>query len=152
MQGIVSIALCCNDPDNGNFLGRVVAMHIGDGLLDLSNNFWPPRGPKLRVSFDEKPYQDGFAARAGHGSIKISHRVFQIFGYRSWWGNWCCDVVLVTPEVAIELVNYIITLDVFQLDGGEVQFSELFERPCVQFCDAPGFEMGMLYEWGYQKP
>src|SRR5687768_12235990 len=98
---LVSIALCCNDPDTGMPNGRFCKVEIGRDILTLDNQYWPPREPKLQYEFTEDTSVRGFGAAPVVGRIKVSRRWFEVWGYKYGWGNWCWDLVLMTPEVTI---------------------------------------------------
>lgn len=150
MSRPVSISFCCNNPDNGMFTGRFCNVEIGDNLLSLDNKFYPPREPKLDYRFEVKDSGIGFAANRAEGRIKVSHRQFPILGYKYGWGNWVWDLVIVTPEVAINLANYLQHLGLWTAEGS------------VEWCDQWDTEepfdpkdpkwIASLEEWGYQRP
>lgn len=145
----VSIAFACNDPDTGNDTGKFSSVNIGDDLLELDNKFFPPKCPSLKIRFDVKQ-NGGFAAATGSGSVKISRRRFPIFGYKYGWGNWCWDLVIVTPETAIEIINYLKELDCFTCDSGETNFFNKFNSASsFEWTDA---EINLLKTDGYQRP
>ncbi len=144
----VSIAFCCNNPNTGRPTGKFCSVNFGDNLLELNNQFWPPREFALR--FDCQSYgSNGFAAARVTGTVKISRRKFPIVGYKYGWGNWCWDLVIVEPPVALEILNYLKTLNAFSPESGEVTFWAGWDadRPF----DLVTFEP-LLEKWGYAKP
>jgi hypothetical protein len=147
-MGVVSVSLCCNNPDNGMFNGRFSNVEIGDNLLSLDNKYYPPREPKLDYRFETEG-NNGFAADTAIGHIKVSHRNFPIIGYKYGWGNWCWSLVLVTPEVAIDLINYLQHLDHWTSEG-DTEF-------CDHYDTGKRFEksekwLKLLGKYGYQRP
>lgn len=146
---LVSIALCCNDPDNGMFNGCFREVEIGQDVLTLGNQYWPPREPALSYKFkpDEGFTGGGFGAQPVTGHIKVSRRKFEVWGYKYGWGNWCWDLVLMTPEVTIDFVNYLKRLNVFQVESGETRWFNYFQAEGLEFDKRPTGG-----KWGYQKP
>lgn len=144
----VSISLCCNNPDNGMFAGRVSRLEIGDNLLELENT--AGRDPSLRYDFKTEG-SNGFAAARAVGSVKISRCNFPIIGYKYGWGNWCWDLVLVSPEVAVDVINYCRHLNIFSAEG-DVQFVERFEALDFNKQDPKAWWFKRLRREGYQRP
>lgn len=152
---LVSIALCCNDPDNGMFAGEICKIEIGQDILTLDSKYWPPHGPKLRYEFTDDPSYPtsrGFGPGPVIGKIKVSRRRFDVWGYKYGWGNWCWDLVLMTPETTIDFVNYIKACGKFQPESGESRWFNYFEREDAVFEKDPNTWIRMLGKWGYQRP
>ena len=152
---LVSIVLCCNDPDNGMFNGRFCKVEIGQDVLTLDNQYWPPREPKLSYEFkNDGAYGSvsGFGAEPVVGRIKVSRQWFEVWGYKYGWGNWCWDLVLMTPEVTIDFVNYLKQLNVFQVESGETRWFNHFLADGAVFDKRPTGWIRMLGKWGYQRP
>lgn len=151
---LVSIALCCNDPDNGMFAGEIYRIEIGQDILTLDSQY-DNRGPRLSYDFkNDGAYGSvsGFGAEPVIGRIKVSRRWFEVWGYKYGWGNWCWDLVLMTPEVTIDLVNYIKEIDAFQVESGETRWFNYFQAKDAVFDKSPSGWIRMLGKWGYQKP
>jgi hypothetical protein len=145
------------------FTGKFCAAHIGDGLLELNNYFWPPKEPLLAYFF--KSFEgEGFSPRRAKGTIKIAPetdaplfdnagvgRIFPIVGYKYGWGNWCWDLVIVTPEVAVDVINYLKSLDCFRCEAGVEDFFDTFndEGAILEKTEAT---LAMLRENGWQRP
>jgi hypothetical protein len=146
---MVSIALCCNNPDNGTFRGKFDNVKIGEELLDLDNLYYPPKEPKLSYRFKTTQEVRGFGPDGVRGHIKVSRRRFPIVGFKYGWGNWCWDLVVVTPEVAIQFINYLKELKYFQPDSGEEFMLETFEHPDTRFDEQ---HIPLLQKYGYQRP
>lgn len=149
MKDVVSIALCCNDPDNGNFTGRFDAVDIGSEILKLDNKYYPPKAPRLRYEMKSQGTQSGWGASPVEGRIKVARRYFPVIGYKSWWGNWCWDCVLLEPEVALRFLNYLKELDYFQPEYGLTVFFDTFNDPKARFNEK---HLPELCESGYQAP
>lgn len=131
------------------FTGGFDSVHIGDDLLSLDNQYYPPRQPKLSYQFKTEIKARGFGADRVKGFIKVSRRRFPVIGYRYGWGNWCFDLVIMTAETAVTFMNYLKELDLFQVDSGETEFFETFNEPGLMFGDE---HLPALRERGYQAP
>lgn len=145
----VSISFACNNPDNGMPEGKFSDVHIGDQLLELANKYYPPKCPTLLIEF-EKEIDGGWGPSKGKGHVKIHQKGFPIVGYKPHWGNWCWDVVVVSPVIARHMIDYLKSLDWFQCEGGVEGFYDNFNR------DGP-FEWSadlikLLESDGYQRP
>lgn len=149
---LVSIALCCNDPDNGMFRERFSNVVIGQDVLTLDNQYYPPREPRLSYHFTEDTTCQGFGAGPVTGRIKVSRRYFEVWGYKYGWGNWVWDLVLMTPEVTIDFINYLKELDMFQVEAGETRWFNCFQAKDAVFDKSPTGWIRMLEKWGYQRP
>jgi len=147
MSKPVSIAFCCNHPDTGNFTGQFGAVHIGEELLELHAQ---STEPSLSFHFKAEDGQ-GFGPRHAQGHIKVSRRTFPIIGYKWGWGNWCWDLVIVTPRTAVNLINYLKSLS-FHCEAGTSTFFEIFNEPDVWFMASPELELKLLEKYGWQRP
>lgn len=90
---------------NGNFQGRCEGVEINDQLT--LHNFDVP-------------------CKLGKNAIVFGWRVFPIHGHREWVGNWCWDMVWMTPETAKKLIRYLAYLDA-DPESGETEAFEKFE-------------------------
>lgn len=86
MSRTISVMLCVNNPDNGNYCGRCAGIHIDD-FLDLD----PRVLPEPRCTLND-------------GYFRIHRRRFPIHSHQSWVGNWCWDAVEMTHEDVAALV------------------------------------------------
>jgi hypothetical protein len=75
-EGVVVVALCCNDSDNGLPTGHVSAVEC-DGC-ELTGPNWNGRGPVVRYNADR---------------VKIGRHWYPVYHHQMWWGNWCWDAV-----------------------------------------------------------
>ena len=146
----VSIMMLCNDGDNGMFTGICEAVDIGDSLLRLRSKYLNPKSPRLSYDFEQGP-SNGFEASTAIGKIRISRRAFSIHGYKYGFGNWCWDLVIMTPATALEFPDYLKLLDMFGADEGDTQFYEAFEDPNFVFTNNIHF-LARLMDDGYAKP
>lgn len=145
----VSISFCCNNPDNGMPTGRFSNVEIGDNLLSLDNQFYPAKEPRLSYLF-RTVGNNGFVADQATGSIKVSRRRFPVIGYKYGWGNWCWDLVLVTPKAAIELANYLQHLGLWSAEGDAEWCDQWDTSKPFDPQDAKWIQS--LEEYGYQRP
>lgn len=154
VTNIVSVALCCNDPDHGMFTGRLNAVRIGEDLLNLTNKFWPPKEPSLTIHVNRVVRKNqGCGADRVEGYVKVSRRRFSIIGYKYGWGNWCWDLVIMRPAVAIALTNYLKQLNCFQNEDGDVRWHRMFNEGTEVFSDETGsLDMREIALYGYQTP
>ncbi|GAB0119468.1 hypothetical protein [Acidisoma sp. 7E03] len=84
----VRIDIACNDPNNGQFVGRANMFALPDGLGEFeARNFL--HGPKLTELKD---------------AIRIRRQVFPVKGSREWIGNWCWNGYWMEPPIAAEFV------------------------------------------------
>lgn len=115
---LVSIHMACNDPENGDFVGRVCQMDIASGCLELTARAWNI------LSFRRCP------------KLREESRVFFLAGKRwsfvrrkSWIGNWCWDGYAVEPAVATAFLTWLHGRDLYQCEGGWVETAEAWDRP-----------------------
>ena len=140
----VSIAFAMNDPDTGNITDFCEDIEIGDNLLRLTDG-------RVRLSIHFRESVDGgFAASRCKGFVRISRRKFPIVGYKYGWGNWCWNLVIVSPETAVEIIDYLKELDCFRCEEGETNFFEKFNADGKFQWTA--VEKDLLREEGYQRP
>lgn len=147
----VSIAFACNNPNTGMFTGKFDAVRVGSELLELNNRYWPPK--ELAIAFEIKGerHGSGFGPYAVKGRVKISRRRFPIVGYKYGWGNWCWDLVVVTPEVAVDVINYLKELNAFTCEGGDIDFFDRFNNEGEKF-EKDEETLAALRESGWQRP
>lgn len=148
---LVSIAFCCNNPNTGMFEGKFSAVHIGAELLDLENQYCPPREPALAFEIKGERHGQGFGPHPVAGHVKISQRKFEIIGYKWGWGNWCWDMVIVRPDVAVDIINYLKDLNHFRCECGEESFFDRFNNEGEKF-EKDEATLTLLRESGWQRP
>lgn len=148
---LVSIAFCCNHPNTGRFTGKFSSVNIGDELLCLSNQYYPPKEPALAFEIKGERHGHGAGPRAVEGAVKISRRRFEIIGYKYGWGNWCWDLVIVRPEVAVDVINYLKELNCFTCEAGLVTLFDQFNDEGVKF-EKDKKTLATLRKHGWQRP
>lgn len=112
----VTLMLCIND-DNGNPTAKVCKVDVEicrDPLaLELESKYYPNAGCAC-YALDNR-------------TLKFSRRKFPIKSYQSWVGNIYWDAVTVDVETANALLNYARELNVFTVDGGWVDLSDMWD-------------------------
>lgn len=86
----IDVMLCVNNPNNGAFCGRCCAVQIAD-FIELDARVLP----EPRCHF-------------GDGYFGIHRRHFQYKSCTDWVGNWCWDLIRVTPDVAAYLIEVLL--------------------------------------------
>lgn len=115
---LVSIHMACNNPDNGDFVGRVCQIELPDGALELTAKAWnitSMRGcPKLREN----------------GNYMIfAGKVWPFVRRRSWVGNWCWDGYTMTESVATGFMVWLHSRGLFHCEGGWLELCEAWDQP-----------------------
>ena len=117
MTDLVSIHMACNDPDNGDFAGRVCQIALPDGALDLTARAWDLlsiRGcPRLR---DED------------GAFVLAGKRWPFVRRKSWIGNWCWDGYAMTPAKATEFLVWLHRRSLFHCEGGWIELADAWDR------------------------
>lgn len=149
---LVSVAFCCNNPDNGVGTGRFDHVNIGDDLINLVPAFHGWRGLSLSSFKREESQDGGFGAAKVQGYIKIARQTFPVHGYKYGWGNWCWDLYLMTPEDVIDLLNYLKSFRQFHTEDTTDEMEAIWDDHEAPFQKDPGRELKWLKEEGYQRP
>jgi hypothetical protein len=135
----IPVHLCCNDPDNGNFSGRVWSMEIGPNMEFESRRWWSfqrgPWGPCLRYLWGDRP------------RIVIAGRHFPITFHKEWYGNWCWDLVHMPGEAVLELLNWAKFRKWFTCSCGETRLFNWYANG-QQFTDQDLRLIGKNFERG----
>ena len=87
----LNLMLCCNNPDNGLFAGKVSDIHI-----ELPNG--------ESVQLNGSPIRVSFIAQT---EIRIGRTRAVMLNCREWVGNWCWDLVTVSGGSARIIANYL---------------------------------------------
>lgn len=119
MHSLVSIHMACNNPDNGDFAGRVCQIALPDEAIQLTARAWnimSYRGcPKLREQ--------------QHGNFVLSGKRWSYVRRRSWVGNWCWDGYAMIATQATEFMVWLHKRDLFQCEGGWSDLCEAWDKP-----------------------
>lgn len=86
-QKLIDVMICVNNPDNGNYAGRLAGLNIHD-FIDLE----PVVLPEPRCTI-------------GDGYFSVHRCRVGVYGYQQWVGNWCWNSIRVTREDAALLVS-----------------------------------------------
>lgn len=107
---LIQVMLCCNDPDNGLFDGRLSGLEIGPNMK-FSSTQWT--GPAIRW--------------VGTNGMRIAGKTFNFDGYRNWVGNWCWDCVTMRGDEVLKLLNWPRFRHFFDIDEGEERLFNWFK-------------------------
>jgi hypothetical protein len=107
----VIVSVCCNDPDNGLFAGRLWRVDYAD--MELSHDDWE-RG--CAFSYHEP------------NVIKVSRRLFIYKQRKEWFGNWCWDALWMSRDEARRLVRYLCDSGVWSCEAGPSRLFEWFHN------------------------
>lgn len=115
---LVSIHMACNDPDNGDFVGRVCQIALGNDALELTAKAW------------------GILSYRGCPKLRDEASVFFLAGKRwpfvqrkSWLGNWCWDGYALKPDIATAFMVWLHRRGLFKCEGGWVELCEAWDAP-----------------------
>ena len=61
--------------------------------------------------------------------VRISRRTYPAYRCVSWFGNWCWDGVLVTPETCANLLNNLKAMDRWTAESGWETLMEKWQGP-----------------------
>lgn len=111
----ITLNFACNDPDNGNFIGRFDRMDLNAG--DLFIQF--EGGAQSLIEFN-------FPIRGGYGTVKIGDREWTSLAYREWYGNWCWNSASFTWVEALEIINYLGSLGWWRMTEGPCSLFDAF--------------------------
>ena len=113
----ITLNFACNDPDNGNFIGRFDRMDVDAGTLHMELE----GGSESIISFD-------FPIRGGYGTVKIGDREWTGLYYREWYGNWCWNAAGFTWVEALEIINHLGATGEWRITDGPSALFEAFNE------------------------
>jgi len=97
---VITVSFCCNDPDNGNFDGRVAGIEI-HGIEGCDVTLEPRTYPAPGFTWlDYAPKPHDSRETAG---FKVARFRFRCAPYKSWYGNWCWDAVKMSGVEVLRL-------------------------------------------------
>lgn len=112
------ISMCCNDPDNGDFAGRVCQISLPDSMLNLTAKAWGItsfRGcPEL--SDDDR-------------SFKLAGKRWPFTRRRSWIGNWCWDGYVMSVADVTRFLGWLHGRNLFHCESGWVELCDAWDAP-----------------------
>lgn len=110
---LIPIDFACNDPDNGNFLGKAPMISLGEReLIELEANDFE-RPPRFRE-------EDGHIVLAG--------KRWPVHSSEDWLGNWCWNRHWVAFNDATAFLAWIHRRDLYSLTCGESVIFEAWDR------------------------
>ena len=119
---LISIHMACNNPDNGDFAGRVAQISLDNECLQFTARAWTitslRRCPKLREDTER-----------GKRVFYFAGKPWQFERRNSWIGNWCWDGYAVTVPVAEAFLAWLRKRDLFQCEGGWCELTEAWDAP-----------------------
>lgn len=109
---LIRIDFACNNPDNGDFEGRVemIAYRGEDGLL-------------LTIQT-----RKGAAFTVDDRWVRLHRRVVLYRCRKVWHGNWAWDAFWLTPFEAKRLLRAVRASEKWTVDGGDARLVNWFER------------------------
>ena len=105
---MTTVGICCNHPDNGEFVGRLCAVDY--------------RGIELVT-----PGRECAITAVSDGVVRISRRQFRYRQWRVWTGNWCWDALLMSGDESVRLVRYLKSLR-WMCEGGPTDLCDWYDR------------------------
>ena len=105
----IAIDFACNDPDNGDFAGRVTAADFRG--VELVYDLY---GPGLKFTVEKN-------------SIRLHRKTFFFVSRTYWLGNWCWDRFWFRRDVAVSLLRTMRDSGKWQVEGGPVTLIRWFE-------------------------
>jgi hypothetical protein len=112
----ITLNFACNDPDNGNFVGRFDRMDLDAG--DLHMEF---EGSETSVEFD-------FPTRGGYGNVTVGEKQTTSLAYKEWYGNWCWNAASFTWVEALEIINYLGATGEWSMTDGPCSLFDAFDK------------------------
>jgi hypothetical protein len=122
---MITVSICCNDPDNGNFDGHVagIEIHGSEGCdIALEPRVFP--SPSFRW-LDDPPKPHDSRETAG---FKVARFRFRCAPYKSWYGNWCWDAVKMSGVEVLRLCKVLRNSGSWGCAEADVDFSEAWNK------------------------
>ena len=119
---MITVSFCCNNPDNGDALGKVCAIevHGADVGITLESPSYPDATMTLSV-------KDGAPADLSRcdSTLRLGRHTYGCRGYKVWFGNWCWDA---TRMPAVEVRRMLLELREkgWQCTESECDFSDAY--------------------------
>src|SRR5579863_1112972 len=102
---LIRVDFACNDPDNGDFAGRVSAVT------------WRGTGHEgIELAYDY--FGAGLKFTVERNRLRILRRWYPFERTKAWYGNWCWDAYWFKPAVAKSMLRHFRASGKFQCDGG----------------------------------
>lgn len=111
---MIRVDFACNDPDNGNFAGRVTSVDWrGDKDTGLDLVFCSP-GAGLKFTDDGT-------------RVRVLRRWYPYEKSQSWVGNWCWDAFWFEPPIAKAMLRHFRESGKFSCEGGPTVLFDWWE-------------------------
>ena len=107
MSRVVHVDFACNDPDNGNFAGKVEMASIDGNELARGDG---------AVAFTVLP-----------NTIRVHRKKFLVLRSHDWVGNWCWNRYAMTVKEANRLASHLRD-NGWHCECGDERFYEWFNR------------------------
>lgn len=104
----IEVMLCCNNPNNGCFAGRLYAIEIGPNMTFSGVGYSDRDCMRMRWLTDK---------------VALGGRHFEVSNHKEWVGNWCWDRVHMPGEDVLKLLNWPRFRRFFELAEAEVRLS-----------------------------
>lgn len=123
---LIEVHMACNDPDNGEFIGRVCQISVQNDALELVAKCWDLtsscRVPKLRNLQDEHTFV-------------LSGKRWPFVRTKAWVGNWCWDGYAMTADIATAFLVWLHRRSLFKCEGGWVELCDAWEARTLVLAD-----------------
>lgn len=122
---MITVSMCCNDPDNGMFDGHVVGIEIhgADGCdITLEPRVVP--SPSFRW-LDDPPKPHDSRETAG---FKVARFRFRCAPYKSWYGNWRWDAVKMSGIEVLRLCKVLRNSGSWSCSEADFDFAEAWDQ------------------------
>jgi hypothetical protein len=125
---MITVSFCCNDPDSGNFDGRIagVEIHGADGCdVTLEPRTYP--SPRFAWLVDPPKPHD---TRETMG-FKVARFRFRCAPFKSWYGNWCWEAVKMSGVEVLRLCRVLCQAGWSCSEAG-IEFAETWDKGHLQ--------------------
>lgn len=97
---MITVSICCNNPDNGSFDGRVAGIEI-HGIDGCDVTLEPRTYPAPRFAWSNLPLKPHDPRETS--GFKVARFRFRCAFYKSWYGNWCWEAVKMSGVEVLRL-------------------------------------------------
>lgn len=123
---MIHVSFCCNNPENGQPIGRCCAVQLdafnGSDTIEFESPDFGFEGAGNVLKQVEKPKDSAYRC---DGGFKLGRRVFACAGWKCWVGNWCWDGTRMTGVDVLNLVWHMQKLK-YRCVNGPDEFFDLF--------------------------
>jgi hypothetical protein len=118
MPDLIRIDMACNNPDNGNFVGRVCQIQLPNGALELTAKAWNI------TSFTGCPKLDESSSK-----VVLSGKAWPIVRSKEWFGNWCWNAYWFESREALNFLVWLHGRSLFRCEGGWSDLCDVWAKP-----------------------